>query len=104
MKFANTSWTNKHYGTSFHGVEVEASVRQLTKVLGTPAYSGNDGEEKTNFEWAGEIEGNPVTVYDWKEYRKVEKSEILSFHIGSKDQKSALQLKKFIEEKLQGIK
>lgn len=70
-------------GTSFHGTVVRASVNELTKVLGEPAYSQNDGEDKVNFEWEMETKsGDVFTVYDWKEYRSISKDEVIEWHIG----------------------
>ena len=77
--------TKSASGTSFHGTTIAASVNDLKKVLGTPKYSGNDGEDKTNFEWSMETDsGDVFTVYDWKEYRVLEEDEIVEWHIGGK--------------------
>jgi len=83
--------TNKsNCGTSFHNVTIQASVEQLKKILGEPTYEDNTGEDKVNFEWVCELEkglsdevGQVFTIYDWKEYREIDETEIIKWHIGS---------------------
>ena len=70
-------------GTSFHGAVFHASVNELKKILGTPVYADNSGNDKVNFEWEMETEdGQPFTVYDWKEYRALDADEEIEWHIG----------------------
>jgi hypothetical protein len=70
-------------GTSFHNSTVTATVNELIFVIDKPNYNGNDGEDKVNFEWELEDEeGNVVTIYDWKEYRKIGYDEQIEWHIG----------------------
>ena len=65
-------------GTSFYNVTLESSVRDLINVLGEP-YDNNTGDDKVNFEWEMETDnGDIFTVYDWKEYRILNKSEIIT--------------------------
>jgi hypothetical protein len=71
---------------SFHNTTIKCSVSTLTKVLGEPDYSGNDGEDKVNFEWNMETDnGDVFTVYDWKEYRSLNENEMIEWHIGGTD-------------------
>jgi hypothetical protein len=79
--------TNKEAnGTSFHNSTVRASVNELIKVIGEPTYVVNDGEDKVNIEWVLENEsGDVVTIYDWKEYRKIGYDEKINWHIGGKN-------------------
>jgi len=73
-------------GTSFHYTTIISSVSTLTEVLGEPNYSGNDGEDKINFEWEMETDnGDVFTVYDWKEYRSLDENEMIEWHIGGTD-------------------
>jgi hypothetical protein len=76
--------TNKSSnGTSFHGIVVNSTVNNLTKVLGEPDYVDNSGEDKVNYSWGLETnEGDVVTLYTWKEYRPIETDEEIFFHIG----------------------
>ena len=71
------------FGTSFHLSTVRASVNELIKVIGEPTYVVNDGEDKVNIEWELEDDnGDVVTIYDWKEYRKIGYDEQIEWHIG----------------------
>jgi hypothetical protein len=70
-------------GTSFHHSTVRASVNELIKVIGEPTYVINDGEDKVNIEWELEDDNEDVvTIYDWKEYRKIGYDEKIEWHIG----------------------
>jgi hypothetical protein len=70
-------------GTSFHYSTVRASVNELIKIIGEPTYESNDGEDKVNIEWELEDDNEDVvTVYDWKEYRKIGYDEKIEWHIG----------------------
>jgi len=71
-------------GTSFHGCEVVATVHELTDLLGEPRFVQNTGDDKTNFEWWMEMDGDAFTVYDWKEYRPIAKDEMIHWHIGGR--------------------
>jgi len=74
-------------GTSFFGTTFPASVDQLVEALGAPTFEGNDGEDKTNFEWNMELEdGTIFSVYDWKEYRSISLDEVIDWHIGGRNE------------------
>lgn len=71
-------------GTSFHGQTFIASIKKLREILGEPTCEGNDGEDKVNIEWDREnSNGDVFTVYDWKEYRRIEEYEQIAWHIGA---------------------
>ena len=71
-------------GTSFHDATIRASVNQLINAFGEPTIQDNNGEYKVNFEWDMETEeGDVFTIYDWKEYRKLDLDEMIEWHIGS---------------------
>ena len=71
-------------GTSFQGVTIFANVQDLTRAFGEPTIQDNTGEDKVNFEWDMETdEGDVFTIYDWKEYRKLDLDEQIEWHIGS---------------------
>ena len=79
-KLTNSSTTS----TSYFGQMISSSVSELKEKLGEPQYSGNDGTDKVNFEWECETEeGDVFTIYDWKEYREIDETETIHFHIGS---------------------
>lgn len=68
---------------SFHESTVIATVNDLIFIFGKPTYYNNTGRDKVNIEWALEDEnGNIVTIYDWKEYRKIGLNREIEWHIG----------------------
>ena len=70
-------------GTSFHGTTILATPQELHDVLGEPTTGNNDGEDKTNYEWwLKTVTGRAVTLYDWKEYRRIRMNEEIEWHIG----------------------
>jgi hypothetical protein len=70
-------------GTSFHDVTITTTINALTRLLGEPTYVGDYGEDKVTVEWVCEtVEGYVVTIYDWKEYRWIDKNEKIEFHLG----------------------
>ncbi len=72
-------------GTSFHDHTFTATVDDLRNVLGQPKFESNDGQDKVNFDWIMETEdGEPFTVYDWKEYRQLDENEDIEWHIGGR--------------------
>ena len=102
-KFKQTS--QSPIGTSFHDTVINASVNDLTKVLGEPQYDTNHGTDKVNFEWMMELnDGSVFTVYDWKEYRVLDKREIIGWHIGGLNGIVTERAKEFILEALQGVR
>ena len=74
-------------GTSFHNTTITTSINELTRVLGEPSYTGDFSEDKVTVEWVCEREnGDIVTIYDWKEYRWIDKNEKIEFHLGGHSQ------------------
>ncbi len=70
-------------GTGFHGTTLVATVNDLVKVLGQPSFVENTGEDKTNYEWDMETDsGELFTIYDYKEYRPISKTERIKWHVG----------------------
>jgi hypothetical protein len=81
-------------GTSFHDVTFKASINQLIGIFGEPTIQDNTGEYKCNFDWHLQtFSGDVFTVYDWKEYRKLEMDEIIEWHIGAFSQLVSLNAK-----------
>ena len=102
-KFKQT--TQSPIGTSFHDTIINASVNDLTKVLGEPQYDANHGTDKINFEWMMELnDGSVFTVYDYKEYRVLDKREIIGWHVGGLNGLVTERAKGFIKEALSGVK
>jgi len=86
-------------GTSFHGTTIVASVEELRQILGEPVIEGNDGQDKTNFEWEMETDSEDTfTVYDWKEYRPLSETEEIEWHIGGFNKSATERAKVEIEE------
>lgn len=85
--------TNKSTnGTSFHGHTVTCSVNDLIAIIGKPQGEYNTGTDKTNFDWDCENDlGDLFTIYDWKEYRKLNLNEGIEFHIGAHTAAAAYQ-------------
>jgi hypothetical protein len=85
-------------GTSFHNSTVRASVNELIKIIGEPTYEDNTGEDKVNIEWVLENEGGDViTIYDWKEYRKIGYDEKINWHVGGMEKNITDNAKEEIE-------
>ena len=79
-------------GTSFHGITFNASVNEITEMFGEPSYEDNYGDDKVNFEWNMEtIDGDMFTIYDWKEYKKLDLNEIVEWHIGAESRSISVQ-------------
>jgi hypothetical protein len=75
--------TKSPVGTSFHNTVITTTVNKLIKAIGKPSMHNNNGSDKINFEWRMELEdGTVFTVYDYKEYRKLDLDELIEFHIG----------------------
>jgi hypothetical protein len=87
--------------TSFHGNVVIATVNELIQVLGEPAYDGNDGQDKVNYEWVLETDkGDVFTAYDWKHYRSIRTDEQVYWHIGGHNRSATETAKREIEKAL----
>jgi hypothetical protein len=70
-------------GASFHGVSFLATPAELKKAFGEPRFDDNFGHDKVNLEWQFSDEnGNVATVYDWKEYRRLDDDDRVEWHIG----------------------
>jgi len=95
--------TQSANGTSFHSVTIKATILQLTDILGEPVMGGI--EDKVTHEWEAETdEGDIFTVYDWKEYRGINKDEIIDWHIGAHSLSISQTAKKEIETALNNQK
>ena len=88
-------------GTSFHNVTINISISELDAILGEPTYKGDYSEDKVTHEWVCETErGDVVTIYDWKQYRKIDPSERIDFHIGGFNTISTIEAKEELEYEL----
>lgn len=88
-------------GTSFHNITVTTTVNKLIQAIGEPDYEDNLGDDKVNFEWeCGLDTGEVFTIYDWKEYREIDRDESIEFHIGSNTSAISRQALRELNEKL----
>lgn len=79
--------TKESSGTSYFGSNIITTVNDLIQLFGAPYSEDNSGEDKVNFEWELEDEdGKFITIYDWKEYRKLRLNEKIIFHIGGENE------------------
>lgn len=69
-------------GSSFHGVEIRATLNELYSALGEDN-QGPSGDGKTQCEWTLSYKGKTFSLYDWKEDRYNDNTPI-DWHIGSK--------------------
>lgn len=91
-------------GTSFHNNTVTCTIQDLIGILGQPQYAGNTGEDKVNFEWICETDdGDVFTIYDWKEYKPLRRSEKIEWHIGAKNGMIAAEACLEIKDMLKGL-
>ena len=87
--------------TSFHGHTVAATVQQLIRACGEPVAISRDPSNKSQYDWILETESGKVfTIYDWKEYRSFEEDELIHWHVGSHESKTAEQALSEIKEML----
>ena len=91
-------------GTSFHGSTINTTPNDLINLaesIGAEYNSGNTGEDKTNFDFGFLTDdGIPFSVYDWKEYRPLELSEIITFNIGTHSSSDSSLCVKSLKESL----
>ena len=88
-------------GTSFHDVTIRTSINQLTNLLGEPSIEDNSGEDKVNVEWEVITEDGTVgTIYDWKEYRRLDGDDVVEFHIGGFNKSDTLIIKNELKQLL----
>lgn len=92
---------NRASGTSFHMDTFIATPQELEKLLGTPTYNNNDGEDKVNLEWVCETgDGDVFTIYDWKYYRPLSMTERVEWHIGGHNKHITTKAKHELEHEL----
>ena len=86
--------TKETGGTSFHFTTIKATVQDLKQIMGKPYCECNTGKDKTNIEWVMETnDGHVFTVYDWKEYRVIDETEEIEWHIGGHNKEVTEQAK-----------
>jgi hypothetical protein len=87
--------------SSFHGVTIATTPAKLIKIAeehGLEYEDYNDGHDKTNFNFTFELEDDTYfTVYDWKEYRPLNRNEGVLFHIGGATKLDSLKGKEVLK-------
>lgn len=73
---------NKIMGTSFHGGIIISSVNNIQKSLGIEPHT-DSLDDKVQYMWDLKYKDIPFSIYDWKEYRKIDPDEEIEFHIGT---------------------
>jgi hypothetical protein len=87
-----------YLGTSFHNVEIKATPRRLMELFPDSFTDNNDGENKVNFNFVLETNNGKVfTIYDYKEYRRLDLDEIVDWHIGAKTFMDSMRAKEELE-------
>jgi hypothetical protein len=101
MRKLNYSELNLINRTSFHDVTIKTSINKLTKILGEPSIQDNTGKDKVNVEWEVITEDGVVgTIYDWKEYRRLDRDDLVEFHIGGFNKSDTLIIKNKLKQLL----
>lgn len=82
-------------GTHLQGY-LEVSYKELTQAFGEP-HATNDIRDDITTEWRFKIEGEIITIYDWKEYRQ--RDDIPLWNIGGHSPKVLEILLKYFARK-----
>ena len=90
--------------TSYHFVTIGSTIEKLTKALGQPIYLDLEADnEKVQAEWEIQLNGKPHYIYSWKEYRTLTETEFISFHVGSYDFNSSIDVKNHVKNLLSNL-
>ena len=93
--------------SSYHNVKITTTpfkLIQLCEKYDIPFFTQNDGEDKTNFDFAFNYNNElKFYVYDWKEYRPLSLSEYVDFHIGAIDGLQSYKALKVLEKEIQQL-
>ena len=81
MKFKKTKGENVG-GTSYADCFF-ATKEDIVRAFGEPSYEDYNTGEKVQNEWDFDVDGQPITIYDWKEYRIYDSDETIEWHIGA---------------------
>lgn len=86
--------TKSPTGTSFHGNTVTTTLDKLTKAFGEP---GMGDMHKVMHHWCLELPtGEVITIYDWKEFRRIESDTVVEWHIGGRTEEATTKAEKQI--------
>ena len=84
--------------SSFHGDTITTTANKLIEICYD--YSDqNTGDDKVNFDFVFKIpDGQEFYVYDWKEYRVLNKNEYVTFNIGADSSEESREALEYIYE------
>jgi len=86
-------------GTSFFGEYIKTSLKVMRSILGDESSNHFSGDGKVQYEWIRETDnGDVVTFYDYKHYRKIMENEVISWHIGGYNKQSTIDARLELEE------
>ena len=102
--------TRKHI--SHWGLTIEASVKELTDILGKPDHDSNEGKPLDgNFVWHGILMGEETDeqaflfdVYDYNSIRPFGENEVTEWRINSDGAFSGLKVKDYLIEHLNKLR
>lgn len=100
MEFIKT----KEAGETSYATCFLATKEEIVRAFGEPSYEEGYTGEKVQNEWDFDVDGHPVTIYDWKEYRAYDDDEAIEWHIGmeweNRDEKFVESVKAEILERI----
>lgn len=84
-------------GTYLQG-SVSTTYAQLVEIFGEPSCKAEDGygDGKVTTEWVLNLNGDAITIYDWKEYG-IPREKITDWHLGSRSANTIIALKHYLE-------
>ena len=87
-------------GTCFQG-SIKTTKEHLVKVFGKPSWtSRNVHADKSTNEWWLLLGDIPFALYDWKEYRRIKKDEVIEWHIGASSQEDFIAIESELKKEL----
>ncbi len=92
MSYTKMNPSDAH-GTSFHDVEIHMPFDRIVEKLGKPHVTYEPGD-KVRYEWCfQDIDGRPITVYDWKTYSDKPRE----WHVGGRTKSHTVQFKAWFD-------
>tara|TARA_R110002012_G_scaffold319523_1_gene540480 strand:- start:124 stop:423 length:300 start_codon:yes stop_codon:yes gene_type:complete len=84
--------------TSYHSVDITSNIETLTPALGEPLFQDlNAVDDKVQIEYEIKLpNGKEIYLYSWKEYRRLNKSSYIDFHIGARSRQESLEARDYI--------
>lgn len=84
------------YSTSYYLGVILASANEISKVLGKGVFYNTFDTKR---EWHRmTADGIPFAIYDYKEYRKINASDVIEYHIGARSEMESKKVVKMLKE------